>query len=193
VFAVALRLLFDTKSLKVRPLFILRTVFFRPLFFNFTTVVAATLRNTQDRKMKKNKHFALTEKTDKKLSKSYEDSNMILSKNESNRSFSKMYIHFLYPLIEIDIKNETKIKNILTWGIMVWNKAVSESYPNHFHSQNIELIYPLFYAVNNKNLIKEYILRKQTLFNQGAFFIIGYENEWDNKGNMATSLAVLEI
>jgi len=62
--------------------------------------------------MKKNKHFPLTEKTDKKLSKSFEDSNMILSKNESNRGFSKMYIHFLYPLIEIDIKNETKIKNI---------------------------------------------------------------------------------
>lgn len=193
MFAVAFRLLFDIKYSKVRLLFILQKVFFLPLLFNFITFVANTLRNTQDRIMKKNKHFPLTEKTDKKLSKSFEDSNMILSKNESNRSFSKMYIHFLYPLIEIDIKNETKIKNILTWGLTVWNKAISESYPNHFHSQNIELIYPLFYAVNNKNLIKKYILRKQTLFNQGAFFIIGYENEWDNKGNMATSLAVLKI
>jgi len=150
-------------------------------------------RNLQDTEMKKNKYAALTEKTDKKLSKSFEGSNVILNENKSNRKFSKIFIDFLFPLIEIEIKNKTKTKAILTWGIFVWNKAVSESFPDHFYSKKIETFYPLFYAINNKDLIKEYILRKKNLFIEDDFFIAGCEDEWDNKGNLSISVAVLQI
>jgi hypothetical protein len=46
-----------------------------------------------------------------------------------------------------------KTKAHLTWGLMVWNKAVAESYPGHRTSKNLEEVFPVYMA-----LIKKYWL-----------------------------------
>jgi len=143
--------------------------------------------------MKQKAKNKLIKISDEKLSKTFENSNFILRKNESNRKFSQIFLDFLKPLIAEYTGNEGSIKNILTWGVMVWNKAVAETFPDHSHSKNIEAIYPLFYAVNNRKVINEYVLRKKVLFKEEAFFVMSYESHWDNKGNMSMSIAVLQI
>ncbi|HEY8657793.1 MAG TPA: hypothetical protein VIL78_02090 [Hanamia sp.] len=143
--------------------------------------------------MKKKDKDALIEITNNRLSTSIGGGNKTLLKNEGSRSFSKTFIDFINPLIENDILDEDKTKAHLTWGLMVWNKAVAESYPNHRTSKNVEEIYPLFFGLNKNPLINEYLLRKHKLFRNDAFFIYSFEVQWDDKGNMAISVAAIQI
>ena len=143
--------------------------------------------------MKKKDRNALIEITNNKLSTSIGDGNKILLKNESSRSFSKTFIDFINPLIENDILDKEKTKAHLTWGLMVWNKAVAESYPDHRTSKNVEEVFYVYMALNKKSLINEFLLRKQTLFGNDTFFIHSFETHWDDKGNMAISVAAIKI
>lgn len=143
--------------------------------------------------MKKKDKDALVEITNNKLTSSIVGDSITLLKNEGSRSFSKTFIDFINPLIANDISEEHKTKAHLTWGLMVWNKAVAESYPNHKTSKNVEEFFPLFFALNKKPLVNEYLLRKHKLFKNDAFFIYDYKVHWDDKGNMGISVAVLQI
>ena len=143
--------------------------------------------------MNKKDKDALIEITNNRLTASISGDNIIARKNEGSRSFSKTFIDFMNPLIKNDILDENKTKAHLTWGLMVWNKAVAESYPDNGTSKIIEVIYPMFFGINKRPLISEYLLRKHTLFKSDAFFINSFEVHWDDNGNMAISVAALQI
>ena len=143
--------------------------------------------------MKKKDKDALIEITNNKLLSSIGSNDKILLKNEDGWSFSKTFMDFVDPLIANDILNENKTKAHLTWGLMVWNKAVAEKYPNHRTSKNVEEVFPVYMALSKKYLINEYLLRKKMLFGNDAFFIHSFEVHWDDNGNMAISVVAIQI
>lgn len=145
--------------------------------------------------MKKKEKEALIGIANSKLYASISsDDKIVLRKHEGNRSYSKTFIDFINPLIRNDILDGEKTKSHLDWGLMVWNKAVAESYPNHTVSKNLEEFYPVFYGLNKKkSMINEFLLRKHTLFENDSFFIYKFTLHWDDNNNMAISVAAIPI
>lgn len=90
--------------------------------------------------MKNKEKNALIKITTEKLEASFDDTHHLLQKNEGRISLSETFFRFMRPLIGDDMQNavEDKIKSHLDWGMMVWNKAAAESYPDHKMSKRVE-------------------------------------------------------
>lgn len=112
--------------------------------------------------------------------------------NLGKRKYSEIFMTFIKPRID-QAKAIGDVNSILEWGRIVWNKAVTESYPNHGQSKAAGLGYFLFSTFNEEPLINEYMLRKHQLFEKDAFLIDSFETIFDERGIMSISMAVLPI
>lgn len=132
--------------------------------------------------------------TNEKLKQAFEGTNHKLNNNVSKRKFSEIFISFISPRIDFKKDDEEQIKSVLNWGAFVWNIAVAEKFPEHPHSETMNVLLPIFNATTkDKDLISKFILRKEKIFSNDDFFIMHYEIVFDKKRNMSTSVAVLQI
>lgn len=145
--------------------------------------------------MKRKDKNALIKITNEKLAASFHDSHLLLQKNEDGISFSKTFFEFMKPLIRDEVQNavEDKLKSHLNWGMMVWNKAVAESYPDHKTSKTMEEAFFLATFLSKRSLVNEYLLRKHTIFETANFFIYRFETQFDNKGDLVITVAAMDL
>jgi hypothetical protein len=144
--------------------------------------------------MKKKDKDALIEIANKKLTATIANDKTIIARNKSSRSFSKTFLDFLEPLLANEILDEEETRALLNWGLIVWNKVVAESRPDLKTSIKAESVFALFcFGLKDRSLVNEYLLRKDKFFSKDIFFIYNYELHVDDKGNMAVSVAAIDI
>jgi hypothetical protein len=151
-------------------------------------------KENNQRTLKENQIIELERQTDTKLKQAFEGTNHTLINNESNRKFSEIFMSFIKPRFDLVRNDEEQVKRILNWGAFVWNMVVAEDFPEHAHSETIRILLPVFKATTiDKDLLNNFILRKKTGFGNSNFFIIHFETQFDKKGNISISVAVLQI
>jgi hypothetical protein len=144
--------------------------------------------------MKKKLRIELENQTNARLKQSFESTNHTLNKNESKRKFSEIFMSFILPRIDLQHDTEEQVNKVLSWGAFVWNMVVADDFPEHSHSETINILTPVFKATStDKDLLNKYILRKKIEFSDDNFFIMHFETQFDKKRNISTSIAVLQI
>lgn len=113
--------------------------------------------------------------------------------NQNKRKFSDILDDFISPLINYETDTDEQIKTKISWGGMVWNKVMSDEYPEHSFSVSFRGLYPKFLILNpSEELLNAYIHRKKEFFNNDKFFIADYSFQSISDG-FFFSIAVLEI
>jgi hypothetical protein len=143
---------------------------------------------------KKKQFVELEKQTNEKLKQVFAGTNYTLRNNESKSKFSQIFISFMKPQLDLIRDDNEQVKKILNWGAFVWNMVVADDFPEHSHSETINVLFPIFKATTiDKDLLDKFILRKKTEFRNDNFFIMHFETQFDKNGNLSTSVAVLQI
>ena len=132
--------------------------------------------------------------TDQELKNYFKDSKAKLENHNNPRKYSEIFHEFMSPAINLLLDDEIALKEILDWGLIIWNKGVSEDFPNDPKSKDLELLFPLFKgAYSDKSLIDDFLKRKRELFGNENFFIVKQTSHLGDGGRLAISLAVYVI
>ena len=150
-------------------------------------------KKSREKKLRKLAHFNNEGIAMQKLVNKSEERGFQVRKNENKRKFSDILDDFVSPLINYDVDTDEQIKTKISWGALVWNKAMSDEYPEHPFSESFRGLYPRFLQLNpGEELLNAYIRRKKELFNHYKFFIADYSFH-STATDFYFSIAVVEI
>ena len=96
-----------------------------------------------------------------------------LLNSKQPKKYSETFYEFMKYAIADSEPNDKSFKQLLSWGGYIWNKGVSEDFPNHPTGRRFDVLFPIFEATfHDKALLKELLLRKRTYFKNASFFLI---------------------
>jgi len=114
-----------------------------------------------------------------------------VEKQPKQRKYSEIFVEFMKPYT-LNIDSEVELDKTYKFGQIMWNKAVSEAFPENLTSIELENIYYLFLTTfDDKNLISEFLERKNKFFKDYNFFILKLNITLLYYGNSKVDIGVL--
>ncbi|MEI6948868.1 hypothetical protein V9K67_16900 [Paraflavisolibacter sp. H34] len=108
--------------------------------------------------------------------------------------FSDVLASFIYPVLDPqDDIDDVRAK--MTWGVMIWNKAMADTFPDHPISAQIAEQFPLFQLmVPDEDLLTAFLERKKREFAHENFFIMEHKTlPGHTRGDFSISVSVLPV
>lgn len=132
--------------------------------------------------------------TNQELTGFFKGSRVKLDNPHKPKKYSKIFHEFLAPAIDEVIDDEEQLKEVLDCGQAIWNRVVSENFPDHPKSINFGVMFTLLKSMfRNKELIEELFARKDEMFADENFFIVKQTALLHSDGRLAISVAVLPV